>query len=362
MLGKNLTFFVVFVGLLFLMAFSSSVFGYNPSVATYTWSPGVPNYNASVVIHPGTLDISQLTMGDFLGVSSTQPTTGYGDSGVSVNWDDTWRGGVGNGNTNGDKLDGLWVQIYSTGGWWDLGSPTDKVVVFTSQDHGPYLGEGLEYRVYGSNTLWDNSSLSSQATLTNVYLDGWRSHNRAEDGNRNGWCSDDIAGVYQLPGNYRYIKLVAWGGGSYTEPEIDAVASVGIKVEIDIKPGSDPNSINLKSKGVIPVAILTTKDFDAASVDGATVTFGPASAKPVHGEGHLEDVNGDKKVDWVGHFKTQETGIKATDKDATINGKTKDGKDFTGKDSVNIVGGAKGAPSLNPKRKLTTTWASVKSK
>ncbi len=30
-----------------------------------------------------------------------------------------------------------------------------------------------------------------------------------------------------------------------------------IDVEIDIKPGSDPNSINLKSRGVVPVAVLT---------------------------------------------------------------------------------------------------------
>ena len=33
-------------------------------------------------------------------------------------------------------------------------------------------------------------------------------------------------------------------------------------VGIDIKPGSFPNSINLKGKGVIPVAILSTTTFD----------------------------------------------------------------------------------------------------
>lgn len=133
-------------------------------------------------------------------------------------------------------------------------------------------------------------------------------------------------------------------------------------VEIDIKPGSYPNSINLKSEGVIPVAILTTESFDAAFVEGTTVTFGPGGAKPIHDEEHLEDVNNDDKLDWVGHFKTQETGIKDTDKEATITGKTKNGKDFTGKDSVNIVGGPKKAPALNQKHKLAMTWASIKSK
>lgn len=111
-----------------------------------------------------------------------------------------------------------------------------------------------------------------------------------------------------------------------------------IVVDVDIKPGSDPNSINLKSNGVIPVAILTTDFFDATTVDGTTVQFGPNGASPVHGEGHLEDVDEDGDLDWVGHFKTKQTGIAAGDTQATIKGKTTDGFDFSGEDSVNLVG------------------------
>ena len=44
-------------------------------------------------------------------------------------------------------------------------------------------------------------------------------------------------------------------------------------ISIDIKPGSFPDSINPRSKGVIPVAILTTDTFDATTVDSATVRF-----------------------------------------------------------------------------------------
>jgi hypothetical protein len=143
---------------------------------------------------------------------------------VSVNWDDTWVGGVGNGNTNGDNLDGLWIQNYSDDGWWDMGSPVSRIAVATSQDHGPYLGEALEYRVYATNTLW--GATTGQILVSDVYLDGWRPHNVNEDQNGNGWQSDDITGVYNLGGSYRYVKLLAWGGGSYDEPEIDAVCSV----------------------------------------------------------------------------------------------------------------------------------------
>ena len=42
---------------------------------------------------------------------------------------------------------------------------------------------------------------------------------------------------------------------------------------IDIHPGSYPNSINRSTTGVVPVAILTTPQYDAAEVDPKTVAF-----------------------------------------------------------------------------------------
>ncbi len=44
-----------------------------------------------------------------------------------------------------------------------------------------------------------------------------------------------------------------------------------ILVDIDIKPQSCPNPFNTKAKGVLPVAVLGTEDFDATTVDPATV-------------------------------------------------------------------------------------------
>ncbi len=43
------------------------------------------------------------------------------------------------------------------------------------------------------------------------------------------------------------------------------------EVDIDIKPGSCPNPLNTKSKGVLPVAILGSVDFDVNDVDVSTV-------------------------------------------------------------------------------------------
>ncbi|MBF8296994.1 MAG: uncharacterized protein HW389_3539, partial [Bacteroidetes bacterium] len=113
-----------------------------------------------------------------------------------------------------------------------------------------------------------------------------------------------------------------------------------IVVMIDVKPGSTPNSINLKSNGVTPVAILTTSIFDAKGVDPLTVRFGPKGAKESHGKGHIEDANGDGIPDMVLHFKTQETGIESGQTVVMLTGKTLTGRDIIGKDSIVTVGGS----------------------
>lgn len=40
---------------------------------------------------------------------------------------------------------------------------------------------------------------------------------------------------------------------------------------VDIKPGSCPNPLNVKSGGVLPVAVLSTEDFDVAGIDVSTI-------------------------------------------------------------------------------------------
>jgi hypothetical protein len=105
------------------------------------------------------------------------------------------------------------------------------------------------------------------------------------------------------------------------------------EVVIDIKPGSDTNPINLKSKGVVPVAILTTDGFDAANVNQEKVFF--AGAAPL--QSTLEDVDGDGDEDMLFHFKTQELNLDENSTEATLTGETKDGIAFQATDVVQIV-------------------------
>jgi len=50
-----------------------------------------------------------------------------------------------------------------------------------------------------------------------------------------------------------------------------ALTQVPLAVSLDVKPGSCPNPINKKSRGVLPAAVLGTADFDVLSIDVSTL-------------------------------------------------------------------------------------------
>lgn len=119
---------------------------------------------------------------------------------------------------------------------------------------------------------------------------------------------------------------------------------LALPVDIDIKPGSDPNSINCNNaNGVISVAILTTADFDATTVDHTTVTFEGASQTHVErrtGEArrHEEDVDGNGDTDLVLHFRLRDTSLACDSTEGRLMGDTFDGQAIEGTDAVRMVG------------------------
>jgi len=132
-----------------------------------------------------------------------------------------------------------------------------------------------------------------------------------------------------------HIPPVSVGGGPFIDGTVAFKAERLREWPIDIKPGSDPNSINLKSKGVVPVAVLTTDLFDAATVDPDTVQLEGVDAV----KWTMDDVDGDGDLDLLLHFSTQELAVvlDAFSTEATLSGETYDGETFSGTDSVRIV-------------------------
>jgi hypothetical protein len=77
-------------------------------------------------------------------------------------------------------------------------------------------------------------------------------------------------------------------------------------VDIDIKPGSDPNSINLASQGVIPIALFGSATFDVTTVNIGSVLF--AGANVAHYS--WNDVNNDGHMDLMLQFRTEDTYLR----------------------------------------------------
>ncbi len=141
-----------------------------------------------------------------------------------------------------------------------------------------------------------------------------------------------------------------------------------VDVGIDIKPWSDPNSINVnKKKGVTPVAILGSASFDVTTVDVTTLKFGDTGteASPAHDLTdpitladhtlipvwdplaidpetglpgmYVGGANNDPYTDLVSHYRTKETGLSPGDTEASLTAFTFSLIPIVGTDSVRTV-------------------------
>lgn len=92
------------------------------------------------------------------------------------------------------------------------------------------------------------------------------------------------------------------------------------------------------SRGVIPVALLTTPAFSAAAAQLSTLRFGAhgTEASPVHNQ--LDDVDGDGDQDLLLHFRTEQTKIGCGATTALLTGKAVDGRTLRGADAITTVG------------------------
>ncbi|MCD6393231.1 MAG: LamG domain-containing protein [Planctomycetes bacterium] len=139
------------------------------------------------------------------------------------------------------------------------------------------------------------------------------------------------------------------------------VAPVGIcnNISVDIKPGSCPNPFNVKSKGVLPVAILGSEDFDVSTIVPTSIRL--ADVAPIRNiyedvAGPVTDANEcgcttegpDGYPDLVLKFKTQEVVDAIVDNPGgltkgdilalSLTGELLDGGSIIGSDCIKLVG------------------------
>lgn len=124
---------------------------------------------------------------------------------------------------------------------------------------------------------------------------------------------------------------------------LDDVSIIVVKVEIDIKPESDPNSICLGDHGLLPVAILGSDTFDVNTIDPESIEIGGVdlasrgSPKAPKLAFSYEDVNGDGYMDLVAFFEVQELPLTETTVALTLTATLFDGTPIIGTDSVRVV-------------------------
>lgn len=211
--------------------------------------------------------------------------------------------------------------------------PGPKGIVDQSHNYNDYQWHHLVVSKVGSyGEMWVDGELKGTVnTLTTVcnsrplYI-GFTAHTDWYQTNEGHWNGkiDDIR-IYNR---------------ALSESEIELLYLGFVQVSIDIKPGSYPNSINPHSKGKIPVAILSSTDFDAPTeVDTESLTFGPIGDEEslAFCNHSPADVNNDGYDDVVCHFDVQMTGFECGDEEGFLIGETVDGIPIEGSDSVRIV-------------------------
>lgn len=141
------------------------------------------------------------------------------------------------------------------------------------------------------------------------------------------------------------LTVCAVVAAALMHPEVVAMRSATaqeraavMRVTIDVKPGDHPTTLEPKREGMVPIVILTTKEFDAGQVDPDSVRAGATGSEATLFKSMLEDVDNDRDVDMLLLFRVPTLRLTCTSKSITLKGRTNQGRDFEGSEPVTMVG------------------------
>ena len=232
--------------------------------------------------------------GQIVQIDSTGAVIGLGNPGLPSNQGTAYNYNAGDVSVDGSKMYLSYSQANGSGGPLyvvDLPTLTSSIVTITGgtgavADWAAHPTNGLLYG--GDHTHWELAILDPATgvrTDVNIGLP-----NEGSKGYGAAWF--DATGRLYLYHNSGKIYAVdnldttpilvsapypLVNSALTTSNNDGANCAAGVQedveVQIDIKPTSCPNPLNLKSKGVLPVAILGTEGFDVTEIDPATVAL-----------------------------------------------------------------------------------------
>jgi len=144
---------------------------------------------------------------------------------------------------------------------------------------------------------------------------------------------DGSSFTFDVPESNSEPVVVHFDGAAF---ELEPGESAAI-AQIDIKPGNQGNPVNIRSRGVLPVALMSTPLLDATTVDANTLTFGPGGAGPSHPGGHLKDIDEDGDLDLLLHFAIPDVGLASDATRACLVGETAAVPRLEACDAIKIV-------------------------
>jgi hypothetical protein len=176
-----------------------------------------------------------------------------------------------------------------------------------SLDDSPVVGLGTQVLYFLANTSfkrcapaggavdWDGDPSTTTCSLCDVNVNG---DHRDRHKGYNDWE------------NLTHIGITGFAGTPFEEEPIDARA-IGssmagvIVVEVDVKPGSDEDPVNVESRGLVPVAVLDGSVFSPEmDLDLSSVRFGRAGLWIEPERCTFEHVGGGPRLDLLCHLAT----------------------------------------------------------
>lgn len=242
--------------------------------------------------------------------------------------------------------------------------------------------QGIALDLAAGKMYWADTGGAGPGSIHRADLDGWAVENIVTTGlsSPTGVALDVPAGkIYWTDWDGRKIQRANLDGSDVEDLVTTGLVSpwgialdlrsATIPAALDIKPGSCPNPVNVRSRGVVPMAVVGTESFDVTAIDTDSLILGRADgvggavtpiAKRSLWIGTIEDVAtpfagdpcdchdlaGDGFEDLVIRFSTQrmatvlELGSESRGASVmlTVSGSLVDGTEFEASDCIVITG------------------------